>query len=159
MASLLSGILMVFHVRLLWLRQSTWKSARIPPITLSSKQTWSTATIPCRDHAVCFLPIQPCLLTFRMSPACAQFLLAGQGVPSQSGNTLSQCSLRNEKDKFTLFGDHNGSLLRQQPGANADSLYTGRQQRLSSTVRCVECLPPVRSSWLCTMRARSTSVQ
>ena len=33
----------------------------------------------------------------------------------------AQC-LRKEKEKFTIFSDHNGSLLRRQPGAYRDSI-------------------------------------
>jgi len=33
-----------------------------------------------------------------------------------------------KKEKFTLFSDHNGSLLRQQPGALMNSAYKRLKQ-------------------------------
>jgi len=48
-------------------------------------------------------------------------------------------ALKKRKEKFTLFSDHNGSLLRRQPGAGHLCIQQPLMQhfQLAETPRCV----------------------
>lgn len=52
--------------------------------------------------------------------AIHQTLSAGNTTAASLHDTIAMVkphATKERKEKFTLFGDHNGSLLRQQPGA------------------------------------------